>query len=397
LFTQETKILTTQQKIQADKEGLEQKEYLWEALQHNPNIKQLAVNPLMLTILVMIQRSGKTLPHRRIELFQIVTITLLDSWNQEKGCSVFLAEELSLVEEILGLLAYQIHSSNLFLTETRLKEIVSGKMNGLSDYNKTEKNVRHHSLILADNCVVDYSLWFDSEVQCHIANKIFDIYGDVFGGGRYTSIKQDIEKVALLWLRGQPVEANGARPPFLNAWCSALCDDIHQVRQKGAAYLLAILAPNLTACPYSVLYILLPPLLLLADVVDIAYPPEHICKQLSHMTAKAATSQVTEYALLALRQLEEMGPAGWLKKEWDQWNKERPELLERLMQHSLELDYLLTPVALSVGPHDKRWDKQIEVNEKWKKHAQYNMRQIQAPWLSNWWKRASRSGVLNSI
>lgn len=269
MFTQETKILTTQQKIQADKEGLEQKEYLWEALQHNPNIRQLAVNPLMLTILAMIQRSGKTLPHRRIELFQIVTLTLLDNWNQEKGCSVFLAEEMSLVEEILGLLAYQIHSSNLFLTETRLKEIVSRKMNGLSDYNKTEKNVRdfidslrisgiliesgeslfsfmhrtfqeyfvaqyllrlpldqlqlfiqkcchqaswheplqlliayknmqnspkerqeasdllhilletsdeydeflHHSLILAANCVVDCSLWFDGEIQCHIAKK----------------------------------------------------------------------------------------------------------------------------------------------------------------------------------------------------------------------------------
>ena len=88
-FAQGMKKLTLQQAEQANKEGQEQADRLWGALKNNPGIKRLAVNPLMLTILALIQRSGKTLPHRRIELYQIVTRTLLDNWNQEKGRRVF--------------------------------------------------------------------------------------------------------------------------------------------------------------------------------------------------------------------------------------------------------------------------------------------------------------------
>ena len=78
------------------------------ALSDSPGIKRLAVNPLMLTILALIQRSGRTLPHRRIELYQMVTRTLLDNWNREKGSRVFPPEQLPLAEQMLADLAYGV-------------------------------------------------------------------------------------------------------------------------------------------------------------------------------------------------------------------------------------------------------------------------------------------------
>ncbi|MCP5094384.1 MAG: NACHT domain-containing protein, partial [Chloroflexi bacterium] len=40
------------------------------AILHNPGIKQLATNPLLLTILVLMQRQGIVLPARRVELYE---------------------------------------------------------------------------------------------------------------------------------------------------------------------------------------------------------------------------------------------------------------------------------------------------------------------------------------
>ncbi len=98
MASQGMKPLTAQQEAQATKNGNEQRDRLLAALENNPGIKRLAVNPLMLTILALIQRSGRTLPHRRIELYQVVTRTLLDNWNKEKGSRVFAVEEIPLAE-----------------------------------------------------------------------------------------------------------------------------------------------------------------------------------------------------------------------------------------------------------------------------------------------------------
>lgn len=122
---QRMKPLTAQQELQANKAGIEQRDRLLDALKNNPGIKRLAVNPLMLTILALIQRSGRTLPQRRIELYQVVTRTLLDNWNKEKGNRVFSVEEIPLAEQLLGDLAYRLHSSDPVLTEQDVKKIAS--------------------------------------------------------------------------------------------------------------------------------------------------------------------------------------------------------------------------------------------------------------------------------
>lgn len=54
--------LTPQQVQHVQQEGQSQHDRLLEALQQNPGIRRLAVNPLMLTILALIQKSGRRLP-----------------------------------------------------------------------------------------------------------------------------------------------------------------------------------------------------------------------------------------------------------------------------------------------------------------------------------------------
>ena len=99
------------------------KERLLRALQHNPRIKRLAANPLMLTILALVQRSNKQLPQRRIELYDIVTRTLLDTWNKESGRMLFTGDDISLAERLLCELADRLHSSDPLLSRAEVAEI----------------------------------------------------------------------------------------------------------------------------------------------------------------------------------------------------------------------------------------------------------------------------------
>lgn len=123
MFAQGMKPLTSQQEKQAKLSGEQQRDRLLDALRKSPSIKRLAVNPLMLTILALIQRSGRTLPHRRIELYQIITRTLLDNWNQDTGRKIFSVEEIPLAEQILVDLAYRLHTGDPVLLERDVKEI----------------------------------------------------------------------------------------------------------------------------------------------------------------------------------------------------------------------------------------------------------------------------------
>lgn len=120
-----SKELNALQKIQANVAGMEQKNLLLETIKSSPGIRRLAVNPLMLTILSLIQRNGKTLPHRRIDLYQIVTRTLLDNWNQGTGRE---ALNIKLAEQTLSALAYHIHRSDRLSTERDVKNIVRHSM-----------------------------------------------------------------------------------------------------------------------------------------------------------------------------------------------------------------------------------------------------------------------------
>ncbi len=97
----------------------EQRMALVEALK-NPRIKRLAVNPLLLTLLALLNRSEGRLPRLRIELYRYATRTLIETWR-----------DTSLTEDevlyVLGPLALWIHTRQPtgLVTEFELRRIVT--------------------------------------------------------------------------------------------------------------------------------------------------------------------------------------------------------------------------------------------------------------------------------
>ena len=62
----------------------EEKELL-DAVLSNPGVQRLASNPLLLTILALIKRQGVSLPHRRVELYELYLKTLVSAWSQARA------------------------------------------------------------------------------------------------------------------------------------------------------------------------------------------------------------------------------------------------------------------------------------------------------------------------
>jgi formylglycine-generating enzyme required for sulfatase activity len=62
-----------------------EKDELLQAIFSNPGVERLASNPLLLTILALIKRQGVTLPHRRVELYELYLRTLISAWSQARA------------------------------------------------------------------------------------------------------------------------------------------------------------------------------------------------------------------------------------------------------------------------------------------------------------------------
>jgi len=62
-----------------------QAEALLSALRNNERIRELAVNPLLLTVIALVQRYRAQLPDRRTELYEEAIEVLLGKWDEAKG------------------------------------------------------------------------------------------------------------------------------------------------------------------------------------------------------------------------------------------------------------------------------------------------------------------------
>jgi len=74
--------------VSGDAESARMKQLTLELLAayaNNEAVRKLADNPLLLTLMAMMLRNGTSLPERRIELYQAVVKTLLESRNEIKG------------------------------------------------------------------------------------------------------------------------------------------------------------------------------------------------------------------------------------------------------------------------------------------------------------------------
>lgn len=83
---------------------------IFQSVQSKPAVRKLAGNPLLLTILALLQRQGTNLPAHRVELYDLCVTTLLDTWGKTKGISTtatyFTKHELI---KILRPLAFWMH------------------------------------------------------------------------------------------------------------------------------------------------------------------------------------------------------------------------------------------------------------------------------------------------
>jgi len=69
------------------RKGLTQSRQLMEAIHSHPGIRSLAANPLLLTILALIHRQEKKLPHRRVELYEVYARTLIERSGRARSLS----------------------------------------------------------------------------------------------------------------------------------------------------------------------------------------------------------------------------------------------------------------------------------------------------------------------
>jgi HEAT repeat protein len=126
----------------------QESEQLFEATQHNEGVRRLALNPLLLTILALIQRQGVTLPGHRAELFDLCATTLLDTWLTAKGYSRDSRMSKNDMVKLLRPLAFWMHEQsdvNIITKEqleTQIKELL-GTRNITPNGSSIDERMQH--------------------------------------------------------------------------------------------------------------------------------------------------------------------------------------------------------------------------------------------------------------
>src|SRR5262245_29842819 len=69
----------------AEHVAVQQTAHLMEAIRSNPRVHELAINPLMLTVIALVHRDRVKLPERRAELYAEAVDVLLGKWDEARG------------------------------------------------------------------------------------------------------------------------------------------------------------------------------------------------------------------------------------------------------------------------------------------------------------------------
>jgi formylglycine-generating enzyme required for sulfatase activity len=121
---------------------------LIDAIQNNARVRELAVNPLLLTVIALVQRYRAQLPDRRVELYEEAIEVLLVQWDAVKGLSdtamlqgleLDAGDRRSLLEPIaLGLMEQRAREIEL---DALRKQLARPFQEMLKDWRKTAKAV----------------------------------------------------------------------------------------------------------------------------------------------------------------------------------------------------------------------------------------------------------------
>jgi formylglycine-generating enzyme required for sulfatase activity len=92
----------------------ERRAELLDAIENNPGVGALAGNPLLLTILSLMQRAGVPFPNRRVELYEHCLKTMLSTWNAARsaGRPGWQERDVVQVRKTLAPLALWMHTSS---------------------------------------------------------------------------------------------------------------------------------------------------------------------------------------------------------------------------------------------------------------------------------------------
>jgi Predicted NTPase (NACHT family) len=121
------------------REVAKQTQELTAAIKDNQSVRELVSNPLLLTLMLVLQQNSIVLPRQRVELYDTVTKTLLENRNLAKGLIVI--PEFQAIER-LGPLAFKMQEAGddfarLRDVEAELKEII-GRQGGTDEEISTE-------------------------------------------------------------------------------------------------------------------------------------------------------------------------------------------------------------------------------------------------------------------
>jgi formylglycine-generating enzyme required for sulfatase activity len=134
---------------------------LLDAVRRSAGVRDLAANPLLLTILALMKRQGVDLPERRVELYETYVKTLLRHWNLARSLDGRAAREVDDVETLkslapLALWMQETSPGRGLVKEWDLRQKLEAIFQGLGHPKPQEStrlflaDVRDHAALLLD-------------------------------------------------------------------------------------------------------------------------------------------------------------------------------------------------------------------------------------------------------
>lgn len=100
---------------------------LIQSISGNKSVIRLAKNPLLVTIIALIDYQGTSLPEKRAELYDIATSTFLENWVKQRNSARNLGFSKGDLIEMLSPIAYYMHERYLdgLIREPKLRELLT--------------------------------------------------------------------------------------------------------------------------------------------------------------------------------------------------------------------------------------------------------------------------------
>jgi hypothetical protein len=124
-----------------EREVTQRVQVIQKALNENRAVKELAENPLLLTLLVVMQRNSVVLPEQRVELYDVVTRTLLENRNIAKGIEPVPSHTAL---RRLGPLAFQMQEENNSFA--REHDVMDTLVRAIRDEGGSEEAIRQEAI-----------------------------------------------------------------------------------------------------------------------------------------------------------------------------------------------------------------------------------------------------------